>query len=180
MIFAVVFFLPKFQVRQSLWWLVGADRHFLLFQMKFNLEGYIGGIRYARWWDTEWRSRHRWRALSGSQPNFTFLFGTFCFLRVQFRFKPLYDLLNLELDLRFSSAKILNFELNFEFGPRDSASNFGSEPNFTNTNQAGNARFSSPYIEVFRIPHIRAGHKSIQQCVVKFLHEFSNYAWLYQ
>ena len=41
--------------------------------------------------------------------------------------------MNLELDLRFSSAKILNLELNFEFGPRGSGSNFGSEPNYGNT-----------------------------------------------
>ena len=35
--------------------------------------------------------------------------------------------------LRFSSAKIPNLELNFEFGPRGSGLNFGSEPNFGNT-----------------------------------------------
>ena len=35
--------------------------------------------------------------------------------------------------LRFSSVKILNLELNFEFSPRGSGSNFGSEPNFGNT-----------------------------------------------
>ena len=38
---------------------------------------------------------------------------------LRFRFEPLYDWLNLEL--------------NFEFGPRGSGLNFGSEPNFGNT-----------------------------------------------
>ena len=48
-------------------------------------------------------------------------------------FFQMYVWLNLELDLRFSSAKILNFELNFEFSPRGSGLNFGSELNFGNT-----------------------------------------------
>ena len=53
--------------------------------------------------------------------------------KVQFRFEPLYHWLNLELDLRFSSANTLNLELNFEFGSRGSGLNLGSELNFGNT-----------------------------------------------
>ena len=50
--------------------------------------------------------------------------------KVQFRFKPLYDWLNLELDLGSGSAKALNLEPNFGFSPRHSGSNLSSEPNF--------------------------------------------------
>jgi hypothetical protein len=52
------------------------------------------------------------------------------FPKVRFRFEPLYNWLNLELDLGFGSAKTLNLELNFGFGPRGSGSNLGSELNF--------------------------------------------------
>ena len=47
--------------------------------------------------------------------------------------------------LRFSSVKILNLELNFEFSPRGSGSNFGSEPNFGNTiaNSGNSVKFCS-------------------------------------
>ena len=54
-------------------------------------------------------------------------------VKVWFRFKPLYHWLNLELDLRFSSANTPNLELNFEFSSRGSGSNLSSEPNFSNT-----------------------------------------------
>ena len=39
------------------------------------------------------------------------------------------------IPLRFSSAKLLNLELDFEFSPRGSGLNFGSEPNFSNTSE---------------------------------------------
>ena len=49
--------------------------------------------------------------------------------------------------LRFSSAKILNLELNFEFSPRGSGSNFGSEPNFGNTSPE--SKYMPDYITWF-------------------------------
>src|ERR1700678_12862 len=46
------------------------------------------------------------------------------------RFREIDVWLNLELDFRFGSAKVLNFELNFGPVLRSSGSNFGSGPNF--------------------------------------------------
>jgi hypothetical protein len=66
--------------------------------------------------------------------------------KVRFRFEPLYNWLNLELDLGFGSAKTLNLELNFGFGPRGSGSNLGSEPNFGITiSGVRDAPVSSPH-----------------------------------
>ena len=56
-------------------------------------------------------------------------------LKVRSRFEPLYDWLNLEPDLGFSSAKAQNLEPNFGFGPRGSGSNLDSELNFGTTTQ---------------------------------------------
>src|SRR5271168_5184627 len=67
------------------------------------------------------------------------------------RFSEIDVWLNLELNFRFGSAKVLNFELNFGPVLRSSGSNFGSGPNFGIT-RAGTSLDRSIYVPYPSVP----------------------------